>query len=1291
MDQSLNSPPFSPFAATKRGPHPLSPSSSSSPTHPPPPPVTRPPRSLMEFDDSVSPQSRSTIVSALSSKDIAAAAQTSDEALRTILTAHYKQLYPHLSVLAEASYACFEDNFALSVFEMADLRRLDLPKRYTASSVWSSASDYGHGTVIIEGPAGVGKSSLLKLMARGQLSRVTVDDEVHVRCAQHAAERAGRTPPGPSPRTSRPATPMPPFAAHLTSAKASVGTSAYLASGAASATATHTPTRDLFNMSVTLQQATAGSGSGRLVILVELRHLAMQCITHSWEKVTPARLLDSALRGLVGGAIGVSSVETLAGLKAAILARPIVWLLDGFDEVFNVRNNAMQAFFRNFVFPDDVTGSRPVHALPSTTGEAVGEDVVFVTCREDQAVVNHPVLASRRHKGILRLQLKRWRMPDMITFIDGYFNRFAAAHPEILSLSAQRGLNDALSDTYSNMNLNDTISSRTLNMSYRTGNNGIDAYADAVTARLQEPTMNAWNGVPFMCDVLCFMATVDLPLLNRVTSPTEVLQFALDAMYRRNVPIAVSRWSWLANQDVLGPLRTQTFSVARDKALRVYETGSNVVLLDVSMFNGQPTNVSEFLLAQTGWLHRRSDVADGAGVGDRHTHWYFAHRCFLEYLAANSLATGEPKPLEAWMDAHVSLNAGERMMLSLLCHEISFRQLKKHRDVVLEAVHGAFLKNYNQHRDKVKDVLCGAPSYQERERLWELTGALIAVEVGALLVDDRVCVPKKHLGIIPHVKNPSYFALLLEPAARFGNLSMLKKVEAALSADGRNSTELASRALSQALAHAPPTALLAYSLDNGGHRAVIDHLLDQGGSVSIIHACECGSLVAVRRALNAHHPPDIVIAALSTGVDHGFDDGIGLVLAHLERSAKSGVGTVHLLCRGLSVVLSRALVVGQLGCFHAAAQLLGDTRYELTLHQRARVSSASSMFDDPITPMALLAGAPWPLHVAQEDLPFTFSDRHLARLVEACPGMVSLDLQGLAGGAVSDDGLLAVALHCKHLKNMNISSTMGAITDRGLSAICQHIGGLENVDVSSTDGRISNVSLQALAASSHDTLRSIDVSRNPGGIDDRGLIALAAACHALQHVNMRDCPISDDAVKVIATQCPGLVTLDVGANGGRVTDESLHLLAERCSLLMSLDVGDAEGNVTDAGLRSVAEHCTGLRFLNAGGSKRTITDGGVMLVARCCRDLMHLDVSGAVVTDHALNALGHGCRTLRSLRLTAHPGITDKGVKAVAMGCLGLEQLHVEGKGHHITKPGLKSVAARCPNLHSLFVAGVSL
>jgi hypothetical protein len=821
---------------------------------------------------------------------------------------------------------------------------------------------------------------------------------------------------------------------------------------------------------------------------------------------------------------------------------------------------------------------------------------------------------------------------------------------------------------------------------------GIDVFADAVTARLQEPTMNAWNGVPFMCDVMCFMATVDLPLLGKVTSPTEVLNFALDAMYRRNVPSAVMRWPWLANEDVLGNLRGRVFSVAREKALQVYETGSNVVRLDLSTFDGRPTNVAEFVLAQTGWLQRRSDVTDGAGAGDRYTNWYFAHRCFLEYLAATRLSTGEAKELEAWMKRNISLNPGERMVLSLLCHEISFRQLKRHREVVLDLVHATFLKNYGAHREAVLKVLAEDPTYQERERLWELTGALIAVEVGVVLNDDRIALPKKHLGLVPHMKNPSYFLLLLEPSARFGSLTLVRRVEQALEADKRYTAELASRALAQAIAHSPPSALLAYSLDGGGHRLVIDHLVDSGGQVSLLHACECNSLVAVRKALTSQHtPPDVVVDALSTAVDHGFDEGVAAILEHLRLSVFSGVASLHLLTRGLVAAIARSLVVGQLSCFHAAARVLGSRPYELTIVPRDTTTghfAGTATFSQPAW---VHPSQPWDLTIALNDLPFPFGDRHLARMVEACPNVIALNLGSTGGGSLSDEALVAVALHCRMLRSIDLSETHGAYTDTGACAVFSNVTTLEQINVSGCDGRITDAALETIAATCCGSLKTLDISRNPGGVTDRGVMALSSACSRLEHLAMRECPVTDDAVKVVALRCRSLVTLDAGANGGRITDASVRLIVERCTTLLSLDVGAAEGQVTNASIAAVAQRCPGLRYLNASGSNRAITDSAVLALASGCRDLVHLDLTDGLVTDQGLHALAQGCRNLRSLRLSGNGGLTDRGLKQVSTGCAGLETLHIEGKPHQITRQGLKAIAARCSNLHSVFVTGVTL
>jgi hypothetical protein len=293
----------------------------------PAPPLLPPPRSLLDFAEfSAAPQQAPP---QLSARDIAAAAETPIEALRALLAAHYSQLYPHISVLGDASYAHFEDNFFLAVMESDTARRLDLPKRYSATTMWAAPADYGFATVLVEGPAGVGKSSIMKMAARGQLTNMTVDDEVRVRSIARANRRHRATPQAGLAGDSSPSgqgninTPTPPGATPngRTVVFASGSTSGAYASASRAASATPSQNRNgaggaplpsvACEWSPTPMPATSGAfeagsgkGHGRLVVMVELRHLALQCISHGWEKITPARLLDSALRGLGGDAGG---------------------------------------------------------------------------------------------------------------------------------------------------------------------------------------------------------------------------------------------------------------------------------------------------------------------------------------------------------------------------------------------------------------------------------------------------------------------------------------------------------------------------------------------------------------------------------------------------------------------------------------------------------------------------------------------------------------------------------------------------------------------------------------------------------------------------------------------------------------------------------------------------------------------------------------------------------------------------------------------------------------------------
>lgn len=237
-------------------------------------------------------------------------------------------------------------------------------------------------------------------------------------------------------------------------------------------------------------------------------------------------------------------------------------------------------------------------------------------------------------------------------------------------------------------------------------------------------------------------------------------------------------------------------------------------------------------------------------------------------------------------------------------------------------------------------------------------------------------------------------------------------------------------------------------------------------------------------------------------------------------------------------------------------------------------------------------------------------------------------------------------------------------------------------------------------------------SRGSASIGDDALALIASRCPNLLSLKLRACrDLTDAGMAAVARHCPGLRKLSVGSCcfGARGID----VVLQGCLLLEELSVKRLRGlhdlaaiSVPAAGANSLRSVC--LKDLYNGQCFAPLIASSPYLKTLkliCCSGdwdplleamagkvpgLAELHLERLQVSDRGLITLSASV-DLEFLRLVKTPECTDVGLVAVAESCPSLRKLHVNGwKADRISDEGLATVAQRCAGLQELVLVGVN-
>jgi hypothetical protein len=148
---------------------------------------------------------------------------------------------------------------------------------------------------------------------------------------------------------------------------------------------------------------------------------------------------------------------------------------------------------------------------------------------------------------------------------------------------------------------------------------------------------------------------------------------------------------------------------------------------------------------------------------------------------------------------------------------------------------------------------------------------------------------------------------------------------------------------------------------------------------------------------------------------------------------------------------------------------------------------------------------------------------------------------------ITDEGIIAVAMHCKYLCNLNLTGA-DYITDEGIIAVAMHCKHLRNLNLTcknTTDAGIIAVAMHCK------NLQHLDL-HYCSNITDAGIIAVAMHCKNLQYLNLYFCThITDDGIIAVAIHCKNLQYLNIYCCT-KITDKGILVVAMHCNNLCEM-------------------------------------------------------------------------------------------------------------------------------------------
>ncbi|KAL0327422.1 UNVERIFIED_CONTAM: EIN3-binding F-box protein 1 [Sesamum angustifolium] len=207
---------------------------------------------------------------------------------------------------------------------------------------------------------------------------------------------------------------------------------------------------------------------------------------------------------------------------------------------------------------------------------------------------------------------------------------------------------------------------------------------------------------------------------------------------------------------------------------------------------------------------------------------------------------------------------------------------------------------------------------------------------------------------------------------------------------------------------------------------------------------------------------------------------------------------------------------------------------------------------------------------------------------------------------------------------------------------------------------------------------------NLSSIGDEGLCEIASGSRFLEKLDLCHCPaITDKGLIAIAMNCPNLMSVTV-ESCSNIGNDSLKALGRYCPNLRCITVKNCPlvGDQGIAGLFSSAGHILEKAKLQA----LNVSDVSLAVIGHYGSEMTDLALIGLQNVNERgfwVMGKGQGLQKLKSLSLTACPGISDLGLEAVGKGCPDLKLFAIR-KCPRVSDSGLVSFTKAAGSLETL-------
>ena len=1036
---------------------------------------------------------------------------------------------------------------------------------------------------------------------------------------------------------------------------------------------------------------------GRTVIVVDLPVLKMK-LTKSDSIISREMALRSTLDAWETSA--PQDAPTLDVMIQVILSRPILWILDGFDEISGTQDPDVHGKLERFC--RDCFGDPTKFRLQ--------EDIVLITSRKERSHdIELPLSSS---KGLLRLALKKWERLEIEDFIKRVFRaQKRRLFPETFSQAGSPTFSDnsgvydpyqmpsSPTHTSESSTIEDTMGSP---LSATSGSKTwIDEAEKAAIVAAAAPTLRTWDGVPLMYDILCkfisekyseLQSLDDRPDLSEIT-PESLLREALKSIYHREE----------RKVKAAGDPKLVSFPMAEQEAMKVAFKSTFALIHDPIK------DINQYTLARLGWFAKKGDK-----------HYKFAHQSFGEYFRACSMYNRLTS--EKAVMAELESTEGHEITdvtLSLLAHRLK-RELREatvpQRKAELQekikyfvgAVTQRTWNNYYSSRQLIAQQLCHPsqfeianwkkkgqkiPNRYDRHDYWRSKiGVNIAVEVCAVLDDIEVLVQGR--GMLAWVYAPYFHMLLLFPAAKNGHFKLLRDVANVLVEKHKDQISedncaIASQALVQVLetlARTPSADIAdlnprsAYedlqaaatranlSMDDvstptkseasssttsftGASRhkelmKLVKFLREElHARVTLNEACRCGAFLVVQEEIKkvVSRYKSVIAQAKSFSVfSQEMEDLTTEVVPHA----------------GWNEALSIAIRNDKAECAYAVATAIVITNGFFT----AEVVSLLYANQGTYCSMRIIRDIAFPIDVVTPNDLFQLPGGRRKYSDVAGRKRVDISRVRILRFRFRNHGPIPGRVLEKLVTETASWSPSSQVNDRALaflfaSQMFQHQHPtLETLDLSGNRESLSSEVFRAhgyyaLPTNFFANVKHLNLRKSC--FDSDVLVPLLERAPLLETLDISSTELNDKVVRAAVTAAwKTLRCLDVSFTNGNVTNASIWTVTKKCKQLEYLNISNCRGKIDYAGIHEMPRTIRGFRF---GGGK----DNGEV-AAVLPETIRHLDYSQCTFPDGGRTQLLHTLTRLKQLsilQLDGTKGVADDALKIVARCCPLIKKL----------------------------------